>query len=76
MLGHNLNHSDPRPPGGQPGEVGGSIKISTGAARRRPGRATGGAVAARAQGRTTARAVGTATRLWAIPALVAQGTGD
>eukprot|EP01048_Picozoa_sp_COSAG05_P037507 COSAG05_NODE_17524_length_323_cov_11.183036_1_plen_27_part_01 len=27
MLGHNLNHSDPRPPGGQPGEVGGSITV-------------------------------------------------
>ena len=30
MFGHNLNHSDPRPPGGQSGEVGGSITVSTG----------------------------------------------
>ena len=30
MLGHNLNHSDPRPPRGQSGEVGGSITVSTG----------------------------------------------
>ena len=36
MLGHNLNHSDPRPPGGQPGEVGGSITVSTGDITRPP----------------------------------------
>ena len=28
MLGHNLNHSDPRPPGGQFGEVGDSITLT------------------------------------------------
>ena len=55
MLGHNLNHSDPRPPRGQPGEVGGSITVSTGARFGSRGALLGG------------DAAGSLAAIWACP---------